>query len=282
MGAQIKAVNASTKVIAYFHSNKAMPWYNVSRAANRTEACFTGDTMNGTECISSGPPEYAAFFDFRKPGGRQAYTDGCLGMTRSGAVDGCFVDGCLKVEAPISKGARPAFMTAKLESLKLLQQQVGGPLICGSGGDLNPDLAAAQVQAFSAKHAGWWGNMMHMNTSASQGYMFEAHGHELCYNDDINSPEFLQEYSAFLMFAQRHTYHICGSWCGSDPVWPKAFDIPLGAPLNNATPTAGSDPERAVWSREFEGGTKVFFSRANESGWVRWGEQARAFIEQNY
>ncbi len=39
-------------------------------------------------------------------------------------------------------------------------------------------------------------HMMHMNASASQGYMFEAHGHQLCYNNDTTSVEFLTEYSA--------------------------------------------------------------------------------------
>ena len=222
-------------------------------------------------------------------------------MTKSGDVDGCFVDGCLKVEAPVGKSERAAFTAAKLQNLKELQEQVPGPLICGSGGGLNPDMAASQVQAFSAKHAGWWGNMMHMNNSASQGYMFEAHGGPLCASN-VSSPEFEQEYAAFLMFAQRHTCtrdllcvwsrvsfpadkasvsdHICGSWCGSDPVWPCAFDIPLGAPLGNAT-MAGSDPEAAVWSRRFASGTEVFFSRANTTGWVEWGPGPRQYIAEH-
>ena len=205
-----------------------MPWYNVSRVLNSTslDACYNGDAMNETECVSSGAPEYAPFFDckcssslcasalpkpqkarcctVRKPAGRKAYFDGCLDMTKSGDVDGCFVDGCLKVEAPVGKSERAAFTAAKLQNLKELQEQVPGPLICGSGGGLNPDMAASQVQAFSAKHAGWWGNMMHMNNSASQGYMFEAHGGPLCASN-VSSPEFEQEYAAFLMFAQRHT-----------------------------------------------------------------------------
>lgn len=168
-------------------------------------------------------------------------------------------------------------MADKKANLKELQQQVPGPMICGSGGALNADIAASQVQAFSAKHAGWWGNMMHMNNSASQGYMFEAHGGQLCYNANITSVEFLTEYAAFLMFAQKWTYHICGSWCGSDPVWPKAFDLPLGAPLNNAS-TADGD----VWSRKFASGTEVYFAKSNTTGWVNWGPSARKFIEDNY
>jgi hypothetical protein len=169
LGAQIKRLNASTKVIAYFHSNKAMPWYRVDRLINDTSVCYNGDDMNESHCANSGPPENALFFDFRKPAGRKAYLDGCLNMTAHGAVDGCFVDGCLKIEAPVGKDVAPGFLAAKKQNLKELQQQVPGPLICGSGGGLNPDMAASQVQSFSAKHAGWWGNMMHMNLSASQG-----------------------------------------------------------------------------------------------------------------
>eukprot|EP01052_Picozoa_sp_SAG31_P049630 SAG31_NODE_10957_length_1079_cov_0.907143_2_plen_121_part_00 len=88
VGKQIKSLNPSTKIIAYFHSNKAMPWYNVSRVANNTDVCFNGDAMNETTCVNSGSPEYAPFFDFRKSAGRKAYADGCLHMTKTGAVDG--------------------------------------------------------------------------------------------------------------------------------------------------------------------------------------------------
>ena len=117
--------------------------------------------------------------------------------------------------------------------------------------------------------------MMHMNESASQGFMFEAHGHEICYNSNLSSPEFQQEYAAFLMFAQRWTYHICGSWCGSDPVWPKAFDLPLGVPMSNAT--LGAD---GVWSRQFTHGTKVFFNKSSTTGWVHWGPAAQRAIDE--
>lgn len=275
VGRQIKALNPKTKVIAYLHSNKVMPWYHVDQVVNNTNACYNGDSMNETQCTLANPNEY--FYDFRKEAGRRAYNDACLSMTKTGAVDACFADGCLKREAPVGKGDSPAFMAAKLEGLKELQEQVPGPMICGSGGGLNADLAASQVQAFSAKHAGWWGNMMHMNTSASQGYMFEAHGGQLCYNSNITSTEFLTEYAAFLMFAQKWTYHICGAWCGSDPVWPKVFDMPLGAPLNNATTTDGD-----VWSRKFASGTEVFFAKSNTTGWVKWGPSAQKFIDENY
>jgi len=118
--------------------------------------------------------------------------------------------------------------------------------------------------------------MMHMNASASQGYMFEAHGHEICYNSNLSSPEFQQEYAAFLMFAQRWTYHICGSWCGSDPVWPKVFDLPLGAPLHNAT--LGADG--VTWSRQFAHGTTVFFNKSSTTGWVHWGQAAQQAIDR--
>ena len=275
VGAQIKALNASTKVIAYFHSNKAMPWYRTTRKLNDTDACFNGDTMNETRCTPTpGYDDY--FYDFRKAAGRAAYAQGCLNMAKTGAVDGCFVDGCLKVEAPIGKAYVDDFVAAKMRNLEALQAQVPGPLICGSGGGLEAGLAAAQVQSFSAKHAGWWGNMMHMNASASQGYMFEAHGHELCYNANVSSAAFQTEYAAFLMFAQRYTYHICGSWCGSDPVWPPAFDIPLGEPVANASTADGE-----VWTRRFQSGTEVFFNRTSTVGRVKWGALAERYIAEH-
>ena len=103
-----------------------------------------------------GPMVQHRFFDFRKPAGAKKYLEGCVNMTKTGAVDGCFIDGCLKIEAPLGKAVAQDFMAAKKKTLAQLQQSVPGPLICGSGGGLNPDMAASQVQAFSAKHAGWW------------------------------------------------------------------------------------------------------------------------------
>ena len=247
-----------------------------------TSVCYNGDALNNpTEppCIAAANNYSDYFFDFRKTGGAKAYFDGCYNMTSTGHVDGCFVDGCLKIEAPVGKGIEPAFMAAKRANLKALQLAVPGPLVCGSGGGLNPDMAASQVQSFGTKHAGWWGDMMAVNNSASKGYMFEVHGHELCYNDDVSSATFQTEYAAFLMFAQKWTYHICGSWCGSDPVWPKAFDMPLGAPLANATAT---DASGDIWTRKFTSGTQVFFCKSNVTGWVKWGPAASAFIEAHY
>ena len=161
--------------------------------------------------------------------------------------------------------------------LKAVQRKVPGPIISGSGGGFNPNVAASQVQSFSTKHAGWWGDMMHMNASASQGYMFEAHGGPLCVGN-VTSPEFEQEYAAFLMFAQKWTYHICGAWCGTDPVWPKAFDMPLGEPVSNATLMGAS----AVWTRKFASGTQIFFNQSSSVGWVQWGSAAQEFIHENY
>jgi hypothetical protein len=158
-----------------------------------------------------------------------------------------------------------------------VQTAVPGPIISGSGGGFNPNVAASQVQSFSTKHAGWWGDMMHMNASASQGHMFEAHGEGPLCTGNVSSPEFQQEYAAFLMFAQKWTYHICGAWCGTDPVWPKAFDMPLGAPKKDAVMTGGG-----VWTRVFEKGTQIFFNQTSARGWVKWGDAAQRFIDEHH
>ena len=114
---------------AYFHSNKAMPWYRVARVVdNNTSVCWNGDDPNSnTPCISTTNNYSDYFYDFRKPGGSRAYFEGCYNMTQSGFVDGCFVDGCQKIEAPIgTKSIAPAFMKAKNTNLKALQEAVPG------------------------------------------------------------------------------------------------------------------------------------------------------------
>lgn len=136
LGKRIKSLNPKTKVIAYFHSNKAMPWYHIARVVdNDTAACYNGDDMHATApCIAADNKYGDYFFDFRKQAGANAYLEGCRNMTKTGFVDGCFVDGCLKIEAPIGKAIKPAFTAAKMATLKELQLSVPGPLICGSGG----------------------------------------------------------------------------------------------------------------------------------------------------
>ena len=212
-GRMVKALNPRTKVVAYLHSNKVMPWYRIRQTMqNYTDMtyCYNGDAVNETACRPANTNE--VFYDFRKKASLGAWSDACIAMTKTGYVDGCFADGAMKVEAPIGKDLRAGFMAKKQAMLRAVQEAVPGPVISGSGGGFNPNVAASQVQSFTTKHAGWWGDMMHMNVSASQGHMFEVHGGPLCSNNNVSGPEFQQEYAAFLMFAQKWTYHICNNY----------------------------------------------------------------------
>ena len=53
VGRQVKALNPRTKVVAYLHSNKVMPWYKIRQTMNNytdMDYCYNGDAMNETAC----------------------------------------------------------------------------------------------------------------------------------------------------------------------------------------------------------------------------------------
>ena len=81
------------------------------------------------------------------------------------------------------------------------------------------------------------------------------------------------EIAAFLIAMGERCYYVCGSWENSDPAsaWLPVFDLPLGAPLSNATLDA-----RGVWRREFASGTRAEFDTNTNVGRVFWAALPRA------
>jgi hypothetical protein len=153
VGRKVKALNPRTKVVAYLHSNKVMPWYRIRQTMHNytdMDYCYNGDASNETTCTPANTNE--VFYDFRKQASLEAWSDACINMTKTGYVDGCFADGALKIEAPVGKGIRSDFLARKQSMLRAVQAAVPGPVISGSGGGYNANVAASQVQSFSTKH----------------------------------------------------------------------------------------------------------------------------------
>ena len=53
VGRQVKALSPRTKVVAYLHSNKVMPWYRIRHTMDNytdMDYCYSGDAMNETTC----------------------------------------------------------------------------------------------------------------------------------------------------------------------------------------------------------------------------------------
>ena len=112
----IKAINPNVTTIAYLNSEIAYPWY-------RAAAPFAANPSGWQHVSESGNRTWKRF-DFTKPGISGLWQEACLNMTRTGAIDACFVDGCLNK----AKGLPPAQATklaaAKAKMLRELQEWV--------------------------------------------------------------------------------------------------------------------------------------------------------------
>jgi hypothetical protein len=84
------------------------------------------------------------------------------------------------------------------------------------------------------------------------------------YTDDAVQTEI----AAFLIGMGKHSYYLCGSWedtfsNSQTSSWLPLYDLPLGAPLGNAT------LQDRVWHRSFVSGTKATFDTTTETGTLR-------------
>ena len=219
------------------------------------------------------PTETWYTWDFSKPEVGQLWSEACLNMTRTGVIDGCFMDGCananphgnrLIVPGPLEPSVRKRFELNKPKWMAELQKKVPGVLICGSGGGWVDGVAATQVQNWgvhSKDFAGLWIPMLQRAMSA--GIVFEAHA--ACGSSDPRDPEEQTKLAAFLVAAGRGAYYLCGGWGSARVDWFPIYDLPLGEPLGNAT--LGKD---GVWRRSFASGTNVTLDTNTNNGTIEW------------
>ena len=220
------------------------------------------------------PTETWYTWDFSKPEVCDLWSEACLNMTATGAVDGCFMDGCTRgnnriiVPGPLAPATAAAYETNKPQFMAKLQQRVPGVLICGSGGGWVDGVAATQVQNWgvhSQDYAGMWIPMLQRAVAA--GVIFEAHA--ACGSSDPNDPVEMTKLAAFLIAAGQGSYYLCGGWGSASVPWFPIYDLPLGAPLSNAT--LGAD---GVWRRSFASGTSVTLDTKTNNGTISWATLA--------
>lgn len=194
-----------------------------------------------------------------------AFQRQCTDMTATGAVDGCFVDGCEATPGPLSPQTHAAYGSAKPAALAQLQQRVPGMVICGSGGGFLPGMGATQVQNWG-KHGDYSQREIPMlQRAVAAGVVFEAHGSAVCaHGGDPHHAAVQTELAAFLVAVGPHSYYMCGGWGGTVPTWYPVYDQPLGAPVANATLDDG------VYRRAFTSGTRVTYDTKSETGTIEW------------
>eukprot|EP00937_MAST-01D_sp_MAST-1D-sp2_P000048 g48.t1 len=243
-GRAIKAVNASVMVIAYMNSIISYPWYRAARDLLRNSSWWLRD-VNGSlvNNIKHNPDETWFTWNFADPAVGELWSRACLAMTATGAVDGCFMDGCananpagnrLIVPGPLAQATREAYARNKPAWMARLQARVPGVLVCGSGGGWVDGVAATQVQNWgvhSQDYAGLWIPMLQRAVAA--GVLFEAHA--ACGSSDPLDPAEQSKLAAFLVAAGPSSYFLCGGWGSAQVDWFPVYDMPLGAPEGNAT-----------------------------------------------
>lgn len=278
----LKKVNPNAHVIGYMNSIIDYPWYRVARKHVTNSSWWLKD-VNGSYLsnIAQNDLETWHTWDFSKSEVGDLWMEACQNMTNSGAIDGCFMDGCanynqrgydvLVVPHPLQQDVHDAYAQNKPDWMKRLQRQVPGILICGSNGGLVDGVAATQTQNWgihNQDYAGFWIPMLQRAVAA--GVVFQAHGS--CGGlDDPDDPLVQTKLAAFLVAAGDHSYWMCGNWGASKVDWFRTYDMPLGEPLANATLD-----EDGIWRRRFSKGTNVTFDTNTNNGTIQWAVPALA------
>ena len=260
VGKAIKEIDPTTMVIGYHHTYIGYPNYRNGRLLAEKPDWWAKDE-NGEIIHWHGDGTWV-YWDHSQMVASETWEQGCLDMTNTGHIDGCFFDGCLTSE---KQKYNPQYMINKKASMIDAQTKMPGPCICGSGGDVLEGLAATQVQNWG-KHLTWSEREIPMIMEAvAANVMFEAHGP--C-PEDANDQNIIDNVSAFLIGAGPYSYYQCGGHSGIVPIWYPIYDMPLGEPLSDAI--LGDD---GVWRREFKTGTKVTFDTKAEKGTIDWASE---------
>jgi hypothetical protein len=298
--AGLKRVNPKVVTIAYLHSDIMHSWYRAAGRLAQAPECWLRDqageivhSIHGNGGGNSGKASWM-IYDHTQPKCSSLWADSCLELTRTGVFDACFVDGCSdKPPSILSPSQAAAFVRGKQKMLTELQGNVSGPLICGSTGDVQLDMRAVQAEGWGvAPHGSTMfatREIPNLMSAMRAGILFQAHGRAVCEHEaDPHHPAVQTELAAFLIGMDSQAYFVCGSWelCSADPPlrpercapnpnstsipWLPVYDLPLGAPVANATKTGG------VWHRQFASGTTVTFDTKHEKGRIFWGSTANA------
>jgi len=255
-GKQLKVLKPDIMVFEYLNSQQAYPQYQLGHSIAAHPDLWLRD--NDGEVVLAGGGHWV-FPDLAKKESQDMWYEGVFNLTKTGFIDGVFVDGCGKSVPNTS----PDRQTGKIAMLQRLQAAIPGPLICGSNGIVKDGLAGSQIQN--------WGKGGHWSTreipilqrAVEKGALFQAHGS--CPRN-MTDPRTINDLAAFLVAAGPYSYYVCGGWNSAPTEWFEVYDRPLGKPLGTAVLSGDG-----VWSRSFQHGVSVTFDTNTEMGSITWG-----------
>lgn len=267
---KLKKVAPDVMTIAYTNSIIAYPWYKaVQEQFLKNESYWLHNSKGELQHNIKQSTETWYTWDYSIPEAAEIYKNQCMDMVRTGAVDSCYADGCENVPTPLDSTKNAAYVAGKRSTLADLQNQIPGVVMCGSGGGIMEGTLAGSVQNWGKGGKYSVREIPMLQKAVQKGAMFSAKGHQVCNNGgDPNHPDVQTELAAFLVAAGEHSYFRCGSWSHSDVPWYPVYDMPLGAPLGDATFKNG------VYKRSFASGTKVTYDTSTESGTIQWAGSA--------
>jgi len=258
MGKKLKKLNPKIQVLEYLNSQQVYPHYRLGHDVAHRPDLWLRDNDGNVVFAGNG---HWVFPDFAKEEAAEMFETGVLNVTRTGHMDGAFIDGC----AHSVHNTSPERQIAKTAMLQRLQTEVPGVIVCGSNGVVEDGLAASQIQN--------WGKGEHWSTreipmlmkAVEKGAMFQAHGG--CPQDPTDQKT-INNIAAFLVAAGPYSYYVCGGWNMAPTEWFPLYDFPIGEPLANATLS-----KNGIWSRSFKHGTKVTFDTNTETGSIVWAQK---------
>jgi hypothetical protein len=170
---KIKAINPRVLTVAYLNAQISYPWYRAAREV----AAHPSWWLNGSRQIGPSGSTWCAramttpadslwrgarqtghmhtewlpivrrkVYDLTVESAANSWKDACLNLTRTGALDSCFVDGCVSQPKGLPPAKQARFAAAKASMIAQLQERVPGPLVCGSAGLGTAGAGAIQVR----------------------------------------------------------------------------------------------------------------------------------------
>lgn len=262
IGKRLKALNERVMVLAYMNTFQSYPWYREGHMLAAHPELWLHNKSGDVVLAGGG---HWVFPDHSQEKGAALWEEGALNMTKTGFVDGIFMDGCAKTAPGLGGTTAANYFSGKLAMMQRLQNEVPGPLVCGSNGKVLDGIAASQIQNWGKGQQWSKREIPMLQKAVAQGAMFQAHG--ACPRN-LSDPIVINDLAAFLVAAGPYSYWMCGGWNNAPTEWFPAYDLPLGEPLSNATFSDG------VYTRRFSRGTIATFDTTTETGHIIWGSSS--------
>lgn len=270
---QLKALNESIQTIFYYNSVLDWNQYRLHEEFLQHPSYWLQNASGEPVRIPGDhtfkqPKDGMLVFDFGQQVVRDFWASDCINATKTGFIDGCFVDragedtfGGNKLTPEVAK----AYAEGHIKVAVQLQNSVPGVVIANN--DQIPGVKATMLEGFQANEQ----SIKHMMQVVKEGYMVQAHaGYSGEHCKDIEN-----SLAAFLIAAGQYSYYGCSRTWYVDAeardwlTWHPEYDKPLGHPVGDAT------LHDDVYERHFASGAVVQFNRKTNEGMIKWAGETR-------